>query len=128
MTRLLFAVAALLIASPGATRAQEAPWDPNYRAPRTSFGQPDLQGNWTNVTLTPFERAPGQEPIYSWDEVREIEVGSEDCPPNPGTVRCGRTQRTGSTNEARLSGNEYNEVYWDRGSCACHAGAQGAAR
>ncbi|HEY3949354.1 hypothetical protein [Phenylobacterium sp.] len=27
-----------------------------YHAPRTPDGQPDLQGNWTNATITPFER------------------------------------------------------------------------
>ena len=29
-----------------------------YRAPRTSLGQPDLQGTWTNETTTRFERPP----------------------------------------------------------------------
>ncbi|HAT17594.1 MAG TPA: hypothetical protein DCS76_07365 [Gemmatimonadetes bacterium] len=29
---------------------------------------------------------------------------------------CGRTERTTGSNEARLSGVEYNEVYWERGS------------
>jgi hypothetical protein len=27
-----------------------------YKAPSTTFGQPDLQGIWTNATITPFER------------------------------------------------------------------------
>ena len=53
--------------------AQVPPWDPSYQAPRTELGQPDLQGNWSNVTLTPFERPDGREPVYSWDEVRGIE-------------------------------------------------------
>ena len=30
-----------------------------WEVPRTSDGHPDLQGNWTNVTLTPFERGRG---------------------------------------------------------------------
>ena len=96
--------------------AQVPAWDPTYEAPRTELGQPDLQGNWSNVTLTPFERPDGREPVYSWDEVREIEQPEDECPPNPGTVVCGRRAATGQSNEARLSGNEYNEVYWDRGS------------
>ena len=83
---------------------------------RTADGRPDFQGNWTNSTLTPFQREEGREPVYSWDEVRRIEQGDEECPPNPGTVACGRTQRQGDSNEARLSGNEYNEVYWERGT------------
>ena len=31
-------------------------WDPDWQPPRTAWGHPDLQGNWSNVTLTPFER------------------------------------------------------------------------
>ena len=27
-----------------------------YKAPRTPLGQPDLQGNWTNATITPLTR------------------------------------------------------------------------
>ncbi len=87
-----------------------------WQVPRTVHGHPDLQGNWTNSTLTPFERRDGDGPVYSWDEVARIEAGTEECPPNPGTVACGRAQRAGDSNEARLSGNEYNEVYWERGT------------
>jgi hypothetical protein len=29
---------------------------PNYKAPRTEWGTPDLQGNWTNTSVTPLER------------------------------------------------------------------------
>ena len=87
-------------------------WD----VPRTPDGHPDLQGNWTNVTLTPFQREEGRGPFYTPEEVRGIERPEDDlCPPNPGTVACGRPALDGS-NEARLSGQEYNEVYWDRGS------------
>jgi hypothetical protein len=28
--------------------------------PRTPEGTPDLQGNWSNATVTPLERPPGQ--------------------------------------------------------------------
>jgi hypothetical protein len=120
MTRVLLALAALLVG--GFTTAQaQAPgratrWDPDYRPPMAADGHPDLQGNWSNVTLTSFERAPGTEPVYSWDEVRAIEEPEDECPPNPGTTACGRQSGRGASNEARLSGNEYNEVYWDRGS------------
>src|SRR3954454_13854751 len=47
-TALVIAAAMLLAAS----AAQARP----YRAPRTPFGQPDLQGVWTNLSLTPLER------------------------------------------------------------------------
>jgi len=42
------AVAVLLSALPAHARP--------YRAPRTAFGQPDLQGVWTNLSLTRLER------------------------------------------------------------------------
>jgi len=87
-----------------------------WEMPRTLDGHPDFQGNWSNVTLTPFERRDGMGPVYTPEEVAEIERPGDGCPANPGTVACGRTQRTGSSNEARLSGNEYNEVYWERGT------------
>jgi len=82
-----------------------------WEVPRTPDGHPDLQGNWTNMTLTPFERAAGRGPVFTWEEVEELERTDGDCPANPGTVACGRPLRSGS-----LSGQEYNEVYWDRGS------------
>ena len=44
--------------------------------PRTPDGHPDLQGNWTNKTITPFERAEDQGPIFSWDQVATLEGGS----------------------------------------------------
>ena len=87
-----------------------------WEVPRTSDGHPNLQGNWTNVTLTPFQRRLGRDPIFTWEEVEDIERVTEECPANPGTVACGRRQSQGQSNEARLSGQEYNEVYWDRGS------------
>ena len=86
---------------------------------RTSDGHPDLQGNWTNGTLTPFEREEGKGPVFTREEVEDIERGIEGCPANPGAVECGREDNQGDeslSNERRLSGAEYNEVYWDRGS------------
>ncbi len=89
--------------------------------PRMPDGRPDLQGNWTNATLTPFERAEGDGPAFTWEEVAALEQWEGDCPPNPGTIACGRlaAQPTSDgtlSNEAALRGQEYNEFYWDRGS------------
>ena len=39
--------------------AYSAPnWEivPGYKAPRTSWGKPEISGNWTNSTLTPVNR------------------------------------------------------------------------
>ena len=90
-----------------------------WEVPRTPDGHPDLQGNWTNMTLTPFEREEGRGPVFTWAEVEEMEQPSGDCPANPGTIACGREDNQGDeslSNERRLSGAEYSEVYWDRGS------------
>src|SRR5262249_55959720 len=44
-------------------------------APRTLDGQPDFQGNWTNVTLTTFERSKeyGNRGALTADEAAKIE-------------------------------------------------------
>ena len=106
----LCATAALGGVSSVAAQARTAATD-GWEVPRTPDGRPDFQGNWTNSTLTPFERREGQGPVYTWEEVQEIEQTDGDCPAAPGTVACGRTARPGS-----LAGQEYNEVYWETGT------------
>jgi len=50
-------VASLTFASAVTVRAAtSSPSKSTYKAPRTEFGQPDLQGFWNNATLTPFAR------------------------------------------------------------------------
>ncbi len=113
MIRLLAAMLLLASLAPDGAHAQaRAGW----QVPRTADGHPDFQGNWTNATLTPFQRAEGRGPVFTPEEVAALESATAECPPNPGTVTCGRTQSGAATDEARLTGNEYNEVYWDRGS------------
>ena len=104
----LCAIAADGVVSTAAAEARASQAE-NWEVPRTPDGHPDLQGNWTNATLTPFSRRPDQGPVYTWDQVAEIEQTTDDCPANPGTVACGRSSLGG------LGGQEYNEVYWDRG-------------
>jgi len=75
-----------------------------WTAPRTVDGQPDLQGVWTNATITPFER-PAQlagKAFLTEQEAAEIEKQSAkskvDRPPAAGDV-----------------GN-YNQVWFDSGT------------
>jgi hypothetical protein len=46
--------AAVLGQTPSSSRASKSSWTP----PKTSEGDPDLQGTWTSTTTTPFERPP----------------------------------------------------------------------
>ena len=115
---LVAAVSALVLLgspAPGTGQAQPS----TGAIPRTPEGIPDLQGNWSNSTLTPFQREEGRGPVFTWEEVAELEQGLDGCPPNPGTVECGREDNQDDaslTNEVRLRGAEYNEVYWERGT------------
>ena len=68
------ATAASGVASTAA--AQNSGPTPRWEVPRTPDGHPDLQGNWTNQTLTPLERRGGGGPVYTPEQVAQIEQGS----------------------------------------------------
>ncbi len=85
---LLLAVLAGTLAG-GVLRAEEA-WTP----PRTPWGDPDLQGVWTNETITPFERPAEQagKEFLTGDEATAIEErvarnrAASDGASRPGSV------------------------------------------
>jgi hypothetical protein len=54
--------------------AQSTDWTP----PRLADGTPDLQGNWSNATMTPIQRPPGIELILTVDQVAALEDGRQD--------------------------------------------------
>ena len=86
-----------------------------WEVPRTPDGHPDLQGNWTNQTMTPIQRREGQGPVYTPEEVAEIEQGyvartasgaqpsDPDRPPPP-------------PKETISAVDSYNDVFFERGS------------
>ncbi len=88
-------LAGTVLATAGMAHAQTAPEAPaaeaTYKAPRTAFGQPDLQGVWSNASLTPITRpaAAGGKLVYSEAEVAEmearvqIEIAEGDAPTDP---------------------------------------------
>jgi len=55
-THSLIFLGAVLACSGSASGQEPSPFEAGYEAPRTSFGQPDLQGVWSNAILTPLER------------------------------------------------------------------------
>ena len=87
-------------------RAQE------WVMPRTPDGHPDLQGTWRNATMTPFQRRPGQGPVFTPEEVAQreqgfvdrVERGSAPSDPDRGAPPAGRG--VGS----------YNQVWFEQGA------------
>ncbi|WP_116813099.1 hypothetical protein [Steroidobacter cummioxidans] len=51
-----------------------------WKVPRTADGKPDLQGNWSNATLTQLERAveQGDRKVLTAEEARKIEGAAAD--------------------------------------------------
>ena len=84
-------VVGLLVTVPGISAAQ--PVTDAAAVPRTPWGDPDLQGQWTNTTTTPMQRPEDlsdQETLTGEAlAVRDEEVAaavSFDNPPGPGSV------------------------------------------
>src|SRR5262245_11212982 len=73
----LIALAAMCAATT-AVAQQKAAQKSAYKAPRTEFGHPNLQGNWNNATLTGMERAAkfGTRNVMTPEEAAEIEGGA----------------------------------------------------
>jgi hypothetical protein len=100
--RLLIATA-IVVASVAPTPAATPPAKA-WVSPRTPDGQPDLQGVWTNATITPFERPDelAGKRVLTSEEAAAIEKQAAqnrvDAPPKPGDV-----------------GN-YNQVWFDSGT------------
>ncbi|HTA40844.1 MAG TPA: hypothetical protein VK789_00275 [Bryobacteraceae bacterium] len=72
--------------------------------PRTPDGQPDIEGVWTNPTITPFERPAGlaSKSVLTPEEAADLEkkavANNTDKPPAPGDV------------------GTYNRVWFDSGT------------
>ncbi len=76
----------------------------NWVAPKTPDGQPDIQGTWTNATITPFERPDelANKPVLTPEEAAALEKRAADNrvdrPPKAGDV------------------GSYNQVWFDSGT------------
>src|SRR5437016_7624755 len=104
---LAFALAAGLFAAPAGAQSRPAATK-KWTTPRTPDGQPDLQGIWTNATITPFERPrelAGKE-YFTEQEAAEYEKK---------VVAAGNRDRRSSDPTADLGG-AYNEFWFDRGT------------
>ena len=89
--------------------------------PRTPDGHPDLQGNWTNQTITPLQRPGGQDAVLTAEQVATIEGGRQQLidnaaaasDPDRGPPPVGGAGFTG--NVLDVGTGTYNYVYIDGG-------------
>ena len=82
--------------------------DARPAAPRTPWGDPDLQGVWNHGTITPLERPPeyaGRE-LLTEEEVAAANHASE--------IRATSERRSELTREQDVA-LAYNQFWWDRG-------------
>src|SRR5262245_64178216 len=105
----IFALTAAML-SPLSTFAQSptAAAPKNYTAPRTPWGEPDLQGTFSNRTITPFERpanVAGRE-FFTQEEVAALEKRAQEQSGDEGRSKGTR----GDVERA------YNDFWWDRGT------------
>src|ERR1700730_9366975 len=100
--------AALLLLVAGCAWAQSKPMVKQWTLPHTPDGQPDLQGIWTNATITPLERPPdlvGKQ-TFTAQEAAEYEKRVFQ--------QFDRDRRDG-TPEADLA-RAYGSLWWDAGT------------
>ncbi|HET9948241.1 MAG TPA: hypothetical protein VFQ22_04940 [Longimicrobiales bacterium] len=109
-------VASCALAHPAS--AQSAASGSGWQVPRTEWGDPDLQGNWTNATLTPLTRPAGRSAVLTWEEAREIEAGQAQLVEERAQASDpDRPLPPGGDNPVCIDSGTtcYNEVYRDPG-------------
>lgn len=110
----LAAAALLGIAAPAPAIAADPPAAKAsaYKVPRTPFGDPDLQGIWTNASLTVLERGPGMtKTVLTPEEARAYERRSAQM--------MEAANRPTDPNEGAPTGDDvgaYNLAWLDPGS------------
>ncbi|HTW63592.1 MAG TPA: hypothetical protein VME17_03210 [Bryobacteraceae bacterium] len=84
-----------------------------WTVPRTLDGQPDLQGYYTNTSLTPMTRAKGLENqlFYTADQAASVERTND-----PSCVYNCRNQDIRTGGAATDLARAYNDAFYDRGS------------
>ena len=104
LTALGMAVAATAAAQPAEAPQLEAS---NWKVPRLADGKPDLQGIWTNKTITPFER-PADLADKEFFTREEAEAYVKRT-----LARTNRDNRTDDVNDVLSA---YNAFWWDSGT------------
>ena len=97
----LFAVAAFAALAPADAAGQAGNWS----APRTPWGDPDLQGVWTNTTTTPLERP---DDVDAGEVLSDEERAARDAAGDVAREARGDEAGTGET-------GSYNNFWVERG-------------
>ena len=99
------AACALLVSQPMTASAQSGA-ETGWEAPRTAWGEPDLQGVWTSATLTPLERPARQagRELLTDEEAAALEQQSA----------ANRAANDGKSAPGSVGG--YNQVWMDAGT------------
>jgi hypothetical protein len=87
-----------------------------WEVPRTPDGHPDLEGRWTNQSMTPIQRRTSQESlVYTPEEVAEIEQGYVDR--TVSGAQPSDPDRPPPPPKNTISAvDSYNDVYFERGN------------
>ena len=98
--------APVLAQAPAAPDARQLAPD-DWTVPRLTNGHPDLQGIWTNKSVTPFERPAvlGDKEFFTREEAEEFMSRAKE--------QGDRDVRTGDVRDVL---NAYNDFWWDSGT------------
>jgi len=100
-----FAVASIF---PGLVGAQTS----DTSAPRTPWGQPDLQGIWDFRTITPLERPEGQAEFLTIEEAANIEQATVNRNEELLTRGARRTESTSSVDQGEEGAPGFYNNFW----------------
>jgi hypothetical protein len=84
-----------------------------WEVPRTEWGHPDLQGNWTNKTLTPLERGVGFGPTFTQAQLDSIRVAQRTLV-EAGSAPSDPDRAPPAFGDIQFLQGAYNEVYLER--------------
>jgi hypothetical protein len=129
-TALLAGAAIAALAIPAVFAASAVPATGAYKAPLNAYGQPDLEGTWTNATLTVLERPKeyGTRTVMTAEEVGKIEGGAAQLQAADAAPRDPKVKTTDLPHECGLgfsgAGCGYNFAWIDPGTTVMRVNGQ----